>query len=109
MRPSYDFRSDATYVIAGGLGGLGGAMVEWMADRNARHFLLLSRSGGDGNDTARSFIANMKARDVHIFAPKCDISNPEHVASAVTKCKAKMPPIRGCIQGAMVLRVSHRH
>ena len=35
-RPKYYFRADATYVIAGGLGGLGKSAAKWMADRKVR-------------------------------------------------------------------------
>ncbi|OJJ76663.1 hypothetical protein ASPBRDRAFT_27090 [Aspergillus brasiliensis CBS 101740] len=37
-----------TYVVAGGLGGLGQSMLTWLVSRGARHLLLLSRSGGKG-------------------------------------------------------------
>lgn len=36
---------EATYVISGGLGGLGRKIAVWLADHGARCLLLLSRSG----------------------------------------------------------------
>src|SRR5262249_50069197 len=39
------FRHDATYLITGGLGGLGLCMAEWMIRHGARRLVLLGRSG----------------------------------------------------------------
>ncbi len=37
-------RSDATYLITGGLGGLGVAVARWMVERGARRFILAART-----------------------------------------------------------------
>lgn len=39
------FRSDATYLITGGLGALGLVTARWMIERGARHFILAGREG----------------------------------------------------------------
>jgi hypothetical protein len=39
------FHADATYIIIGGLGGLGKSIVKWMISHGARNLLLLSRHG----------------------------------------------------------------
>ena len=38
------FHSDATYLITGGLGGLGLAVARWMTERGARRFILTGRT-----------------------------------------------------------------
>ena len=38
-------RSDATYLITGGLGGLGLLMAQWLVSRGARHLALMGRGG----------------------------------------------------------------
>jgi myxalamid-type polyketide synthase MxaB len=38
-------RSDGTYLITGGLGGLGLLVAQWLVERGAKHLVLLSRSG----------------------------------------------------------------
>src|SRR5262249_18457862 len=43
--PATTFRTDGTYLITGGLGGLGISFAEWMVGRGARHLVLVGRSG----------------------------------------------------------------
>ncbi|KAJ5273327.1 reducing type I polyketide synthase [Penicillium angulare] len=43
--PSYTLNPKATYVIAGGFGGIARRTARWMVERGARHLLLFSRSG----------------------------------------------------------------
>lgn len=104
-QPLYQYDGDSTYVIAGGLGGLGRSIARWMADRGARHLLLLSRRGLS-NPHARELDDDLKRRGVQVWAPSCDISNLNQLMTVVDEAAQTMPPIRGCIQSAMVLRVS---
>ncbi|UGY91630.1 type I polyketide synthase [Streptomyces gobiensis] len=39
-----DIRADATYLVTGGIGGIGGQLAEWLVDQGARHLLLTGRS-----------------------------------------------------------------
>jgi NAD(P)-dependent dehydrogenase (short-subunit alcohol dehydrogenase family)/acyl carrier protein len=44
VRPDFSARAEATYLVTGGLGGIGLAMAHWLAERGARHLLLLGRT-----------------------------------------------------------------
>lgn len=77
-----------------------------MADRNAKNFILLSRSGAKSKD-ATDLISDMNECGVRIAAPPCDISTEGAVLSILRDQKHTMPPVKGCIQASMVLKVSH--
>ena len=102
--PRYSFRQDATYLIAGGLGGLGRAITRWMVSRGARNFILLSRSGVKGK-VAIDLIEELQSQGVKIAASPCDVSIEDEVSTALEKYRSTMPPVRGCIQASMVLKV----
>jgi NADPH:quinone reductase-like Zn-dependent oxidoreductase len=97
------FDVNATYLITGGLGGLGKSIAKWMVVRGARNLLLLSRSGASG---AASFLDAMKASGVTILTPKCDIGDENAVRKTLQEVGKHLPPIKGCIQASMVLKVS---
>ena len=90
-------------MISGGLGGLGRNIACWLADQGARHLLLLSRSGGK-TEKGKNHIKHLEEMGVKVLAPVCDISDKLSVENALRECRSHMPPIKGCIQAAMVLR-----
>ncbi|KAJ0424608.1 hypothetical protein BJY00DRAFT_326526 [Aspergillus carlsbadensis] len=102
--PSPDFNPNATYVIAGGFGGLGRSICRWMVSRGARHLLILSRSGAR-NESARKLVEELSSLGARVHAPACDISQADAVQGVLAECNAAgLPTIRGCIQCTMVLR-----
>ncbi|KAI0383327.1 putative polyketide synthase [Hypomontagnella monticulosa] len=96
-------RPDATYVISGGLGGLGRELARWLATRGARYLILLSRSG-PCTAAAQELVAELNAQGVHVEAPVCNVADEAALENALADCSKRMPLIRGCIQGAMVMK-----
>ncbi|KAI5864836.1 hypothetical protein GGS23DRAFT_465969 [Durotheca rogersii] len=101
-------RTDATYLVAGGTGGLGREIARWMVDNGAHNILLLSRSGLDGNDKARELTDECAARGARVKVAKCDTRSTEDLSRVVREAREVdgMPPVRGVINGAMILRDS---
>ncbi|KAJ6255873.1 hypothetical protein Dda_9332 [Drechslerella dactyloides] len=99
------FDSAASYIIAGGLGGLGCDIARWMVERGARHLILLSRSGPSSRSAvAQALIADLKDLEVNCVTPACDISSFQSVKETLNTVAGAMPPVKGCIQASMVLR-----
>ena len=98
--------SEATYVIAGGLGGLGLATCHHLASRGAKDIALLTRRELKPSEQEEIFqqlnLANTK---VHIF--KCDVGDDVQVDQAFNAIKTELPPIRGVFHAALVLKVCH--
>ncbi|KAI2917976.1 hypothetical protein CBS147320_9042 [Aspergillus niger] len=105
--PTQGFLGDATYVLAGGFGGIGRSIARWMAERGARHLLILSRSGPQSPE-ARQLVADLHGAGVRVHAPVCNLADRETLSRVLHEAQsptgAAMPPIRGCIQASMVLQ-----
>ena len=97
---------DATYLIAGGFGGLGRSAARWMISKGARNLILLSRSG-PASESARLLVDEIQKAGVRVAARACDIANEADLAAVLADCAKHMPPVRGCLQGTMALRVSY--
>ena len=96
----------ATYVLAGGLGGIGRSIADMMFDQaGARNIIFLSRSGAASED-AQHFIDSLLIRGCNAQASQCDISDPDQIQIFVTQCESQGMKIKGVIQCAMVLRDS---
>ena len=107
MKRSWYFDEGETYVISSGLGGLGRGIARWMAGKKAKYLVLLSQSGNHG-EVARSLIEELQTQGVRVLAPPCGISDEKALEYVLEQCAQSFPPIKGCIQGSMVLKVRNR-
>ncbi|KAI2959036.1 hypothetical protein CBS147322_1358 [Aspergillus niger] len=102
--PSSDLLSpDATYIVVGGTGGIGQSITRRMVQRGARHIVLLSRSGAV-TEAAQKIISDGQAVDASIQIKKCDVSEVSQVKSLIAELQKELPPVRGVIHAAMVLK-----
>ncbi|CAH0050429.1 unnamed protein product [Clonostachys solani] len=104
-RRTWTFDANATYLVSGGLGGIGRSMLRWMVDRGARNLVVPSRSGA-ASGAALELVDDLTGRGVNIITPKCDVASQESLSQVLDDCEKTMPPIRGCINAAMVLNDS---
>ena len=75
-----------------------------MGSLSCKNIILISRSGLEAPN-APSLVHDLKKLSVKLVIYACDISNAEHFQQTLKKCAQEMPPIRGVIQSAMVVRV----
>ncbi|KAL7970444.1 polyketide synthase-like protein [Trichoderma sp. SZMC 28014] len=95
-----------TYVLAGGLGGLGKSISELLVRNGARHLAFLSRSGAS-SDASKAFVENLGLKGVDARAYAVDICDEASLNSFVKDILAsEMPPIKGVFMCAAVLRDS---
>ncbi|MHB1132626.1 MAG: SDR family NAD(P)-dependent oxidoreductase [Chloroflexota bacterium] len=92
---------DATYLVTGGLGGLGLFVARWLAARGARYLLLMGR--GAPSVEARSAIEEMQGMGVAVTVARADVSREEDVARVVAEASHSGRPVRGIIHAAGVL------
>ncbi|KAL4915858.1 hypothetical protein BDW62DRAFT_203310 [Aspergillus aurantiobrunneus] len=104
MPSQAQLREDATYLVVGGLGGLGRSITSWLAEHGAKHIVSLSRSGANNADSL-TFIEDIRRQGVNLIAPPCDVASPQAVVSMAQELELSgLPPIRGIVNSAMVLR-----
>ncbi len=94
-------RGDATYLVVGGLGGLGVAVSRWMVERGARHLLLVGRSAPSA--AAEKAIGEMRAAGAEVRVSQADVAEPQHVTRLLSEVDAVMPPLAGIFHAAAVL------
>jgi acyl transferase domain-containing protein/NADPH-dependent curcumin reductase CurA/NADP-dependent 3-hydroxy acid dehydrogenase YdfG len=96
------FKDDASYLIVGGTGGLGCSIARWMASRGAKYICLSSRKA---NITPRleGLISDLAKLGTTVSVRACDVADSKSVEILIGDLQ-KEGPIRGVIQGAMVLK-----
>ncbi|NEP12052.1 MAG: alpha/beta fold hydrolase, partial [Symploca sp. SIO2C1] len=93
--------ADATYLITGGLGALGLKTAEWMAEKGARHLVLISRS--QPSEQAQQTIQRLEQLEVQVKVLSADISIESDVINILEQIQTSLPPLRGIIHAAGVL------
>ena len=95
-------KKDASYLISGGLGGLGLETAKWLVRKGARYLVLIGRRG-PADIKAQEAIAEMlrSGKIVKIF--KADVSESDQLAEIFDDIKVSMPPLKGIIHSAGVL------
>lgn len=101
MSTQAQIREDATYLIAGGLGGLGLSLAQWMATQGARFIVLASRS--QPNAQAQTVIHDLQTQGITVRTFQVDIANKSNVNSLMGQIQASLPALRGVVHAAAVL------
>lgn len=80
-------------------------MTKWMVSRGARTIVLLSRTGRE-TEELRILVDESAQTGATIHIKACDVADETEVKHLLDTCSNTMPPVRGLIHAAMVLRVS---
>ncbi|KAF7371227.1 Polyketide synthase [Mycena sanguinolenta] len=100
------FRHDKSYIILGGIGGLGVDLAVWMYQHGARHVVLTSRRGIASLDPEKDIEALSKIAYLHgchqleLQLVKSDATNESDLSLLTTGLQF---PIAGCFQLTLVL------
>ncbi len=94
-------RADASYLVTGGLKGLGLLAAQWLADEGARHLVLAGRGAPDA--TAQVALATMAANGVQVQCVAADVSTADGVAAMMAALAASPTPLGGVLHCAGVL------
>ncbi|MFF7357291.1 SDR family NAD(P)-dependent oxidoreductase [Streptomyces filipinensis] len=93
-------RPFGTYLITGGLGALGLQTARYLAERGARHLVLVGRAapGADAEDV----LAELRTR-AQVLVVAADVSEPDAVRELLARIDDGLPPLAGIVHAAGVL------
>ncbi|KAL9112783.1 MAG: hypothetical protein Q9227_003086 [Pyrenula ochraceoflavens] len=96
-------RSDSTYLIVGGLGGVGRSIAQWMVERGAKNILLVSRNA-ESSLEVRELIQTARVEGCRLHVRNCDVAMESDFTKLLTySSEVSLPPIKGVVNCAMVL------
>ncbi|MFM9435327.1 phthiocerol/phenolphthiocerol synthesis type-I polyketide synthase C [Janthinobacterium sp. CG_23.3] len=94
-------RADASYLVTGGLGGIGLGIAQWLCLRGARNLVLLGRSAP--SDAAAAAIKVLEAAGARVHVASVDVADPAQLAGVLARIAQTMPPLRGVVHAAAVV------
>ncbi|MGW4699290.1 HAD-IIIC family phosphatase [Streptomyces sp. NPDC004285] len=94
-------RPDGTYLITGGLGGLGRVAADRLVRQGARRLALMTR--GVPSADAERWIAGLRERGVTVHLARADVADREGLSAALDLLRREASPISGVVHAAGVL------
>ncbi|KAI1379833.1 putative polyketide synthase [Hypoxylon crocopeplum] len=98
--PEPKFRNDVSYLLVGGMGGLGKSIATWMVSYGATNLIFLSRSAGK-SEKDQMFVKELNAAGCSVQCFAGDVADESFVHSVRAQASK---PVGGVMQMAMVLR-----
>ncbi|NES43564.1 SDR family NAD(P)-dependent oxidoreductase, partial [Moorena sp. SIO2C4] len=95
------FRSGASYLITGGMGGLGLLVANWMVSKGAKHLVLLGRRSPD--DATRKKITELEMAGAEVVVEKADVSDRKSITEVWKRIEESNRPLAGVIHSAGML------
>lgn len=99
---TFRVRSDAVYLITGGLSGLGLVTARWLLERGAGHIVLVGRRGAQTPDL-EARLATLAAWRKRVTVQACDVSERDQLARLLETIESSEQPLRGIFHAATVL------
>ena len=94
-------RSDGTYLVTGGFGGIGCALAGWLADHGAGTIVLNGRRPPDAS--AQEAIRALESRGVAVHGRIADVTVAAEVDSMLCWIDTELPPLAGVVHSVGVL------
>ena len=94
-------REDRAYLVTGGLGGIGLAVAEWLAERGARTIVLNGRREPDPE--AVDAVAALAERGVDVRVEVADVTDVDALDAMLARMDAALPPLAGVIHSVGAL------
>ncbi|MCL6285142.1 type I polyketide synthase [Ruegeria sp. 2012CJ41-6] len=99
-RPSRIHR-DASYLVTGGLKGIGLRTAQWLTEAGATNLVLLGRTEPD--QITRSILDDLKGQSITVLVRSVDVTDQNAMAALIAEIERTMPPVRGVIHCAGVV------
>jgi acyl transferase domain-containing protein/NRPS condensation-like uncharacterized protein/acyl carrier protein len=95
-------QAGGSYLVTGGLGGVGLTVADWLSVHGAGRLILGSRRGKP-DDTAAATIAAIRARGTEVECVALDVTDEACVAALVARLAGGDKPLRGVVHSAAVI------
>nr|AXN93586.1 PuwB [Cylindrospermum alatosporum CCALA 994] len=94
-------RSDRTYLITGGMGGLGLLIARWMVENGAKHLVLLGRSAV--SESAIETLEVLQNQGAEVMVVQADVTDVAQMTQVIAEIERSHFPLRGVIHAVGVL------
>ena len=99
--PSGQLRADRSYLVTGGLGGIGLELAGWLAEAGVGAIVLNGRR--EPGAKAETLVAELRERGIEVRVEVADVTDPAAVDAMLARVDSELPPLGGIIHCVGVL------
>jgi acyl carrier protein/NADP-dependent 3-hydroxy acid dehydrogenase YdfG len=115
VAPAYEWKADGSYLVTGGLGGLGLKIARWMAEHGAGSLTLVGRRGlpdraqwgslppGSREAAQVSEIEAIESLGTAVHVVAADVADVASMQGVIAEFGRDRPPLRGVVHAAAAL------
>ena len=93
-----------SYLVVGGLGGIGQSICQRLATQGAECIIIISRAAEQKMVGLQDFRQRIEEQGCHLYVQNCDITSEKMLGQVLHDTERLVPPIVGVIHASMVLR-----
>ena len=93
---------NATYLVSGGVEGLGFQTARHLCVNGCKHIILLSRSGAE-SEARQTNVAELTSMGVDVKIVSVDVGDSKLLKPMLLETLKEMPPLKGIVHSAVVL------
>jgi len=101
IEPYPNVNPNGSYLITGGLGGLGLSFAQWLVSHGAKHIVLGGRHSP--GEKEKTIIDQLKTQNVTVEIAIIDISNKQAVESLIRQFGQNWPQLKGVLHAAGII------
>ena len=98
--PTASVKPNSTYLISGGLGGLGLKTAKWLLEKGAKHIVLLSRSEAAGERLATLNELKQQHPEARLIPLTVDVACKQQLAELFERFGGEYPALHGVFHAA---------
>ena len=98
--PTASVKPNSTYLISGGLGGLGLKTAKWLLEKGAKHIVLLSRSEAAGERLATLNELKQQHPEARLIPLTVDVACKQQLAELFERFGREYPALHGVFHAA---------
>jgi hypothetical protein len=90
--------TEGTYLITGGLGGLGLVVAQWLVEKGAKHLVLVGRR--PASPAVQPLLEELRGKGATITTLQANVAQADEVEKVLHTIRQEMPPLKGVIHAA---------
>lgn len=95
--------ANALYLVTGAYGGMGLELVQWLAEKGAKHLVLIGRSLKKNDSSIQKILSILQENEISLYQMQCDLTDFHALQQTIGKVQQLPYPLKGIFHCAAII------